>query len=562
MLPAGTFSVAHLLAPDASVCVDGLDCDAGGVIRIAVRSPRADACCPVCGQTAIRVHSAYVRSLADLAWRGLPVRLLLHVRRFRCLQPKCPRVLFAERFGALAPPYARRTARLTRLITRVGMALGGEAGARLLPEVGAAASADTVLRSVQRAPRPSLGPLRVLGVDDWARRRGHTYGTVLVDLEARKPVDLLPDREAASFAQWLREHPGVQIITRDRAEAYAQGARQGAPDAVQVADRWHLLKNVGDLLERLLHRYRAALAQAADVLVPTASGAPTACDQAVPPSEATAEADARRALRAARHAAAQARYDSIRALRAQGLSIEAIGARVGVSRATVHKNLRADTCPTRAPRRTKIGTLTTWDSHLRTRWQQGCRDAVVLWREIKAQGFAGSVRAVQRHVARWQVPDDPHDRRRGPRVARSSQTRSADPPAVTPPSPRQARWWLLLPATALTSEQARYVGKLTQNCTPLRAAQDLAVEFGRLLKRRDVAALEPWLARAIASEHPEFRDFAAGLRRDQAAVEAAIREIWSNGQTEGQITKLKMLKRQMYGRASVSLLRQRLLGAV
>lgn len=554
-------SVAMLFAPDAEVRVAGLCIAEGGVIHVALQCPRPTAPCPLCGQDAVRVHSAYSRSLADLAWRGFPVRLAVRIRRFRCMRATCPRALFAERLGDLAAPYARRTTRLSRTLTRVGMALGGEAGARLLPVLGASASSATLLRLVRRArPVPRATP-RVLGVDDWARRRGHTYGTILVDLERRVPVELLPDREAATFAQWLREHPGVEVIARDRAEAYAQGARDGAPAAVQVADRWHLLKNVGDLLERLLHAHRAALADAA--VAEPAPAPPARDDDPAASSESRANSSAlpmpegvpsspepltpARAVAAGRQAARQARYDRARALRAQGLSHRAIAARVGMAPATVRKYLSAPTCPTRAPRRTKVGTLTRVDAHLRARWQEGCEDALVLWREVQALGFRGSLRTLQRHVERWRA------------TGRRAEVLRGAPSAPRPPSPRQARWWLTLPTERLSEGQQRYVARLTEGCAPIRDAQRLAVAFGVVLRGGDASALGPWLEEATQSGLASFGDFAAGLRRDQASIEAAIREPWSNGQTEGQVNKLKMLKRQMYGRAGLPLLRQRML---
>lgn len=507
-----------------------------------VAGPHAD--CPTCETRSHRVHGRYFRRLADLAWQGTPVRVHLQVRRFCCLAASCPRQTFAERLPTFAPPHARRTARLTDLVTRVGLALGGEAGARLLPTLGTTSSADTVLRLVRRAPVPPVPTPRVLGVDEWARRRGHTYGTVLVDLERRRPVALLDDRSAESFADWLRAHPGVEVITRDRSEIYAEGARRGAPVAVQVADRWHLLKNVGEVVERVLHRHRAALEVAAQQT--------RASD---PDGEAT-EVAARAplttpALASPGQRTRQASYERIQALHAEGRSLHAITREVEMSRATVRKYLRAPECPTRAARRTKIGAFTAFEGHLQTRWQQGCRDAVQLWRELQALGFGGTYRAVQRHVARWR----PAGRRRrgraaaGPRGGARTKT----------PSPRQVRWWLVLPEARLSDEQRRYISTLTAATAAIRSAQELAVEFGRVLREHDTAALGPWMAQAGASELAEFRDFFVGLRRDQAAVQAAVAESWSNGQTEGQVNKIKMLKRQMYGRASVALLSQRLL---
>lgn len=554
-------SVAMLFAPDADVRVTGLRIDEGEVIHVALRCPRPTGCCPLCGQSAGRVHSAYSRSLADLAWRGFPVRLAVRVRRFRCATATCPRALFAERLGDLAAPYARRTTRLTRTLTWVGLALGGEAGARLLPVLGASASPATLFRLVRRAPSPVVATPRVLGVDDWARRRGHTYGTILVDLERRRPVELLPDREAATFARWLREHPGVEVVARDRAEAYAQGARDGALEAVQVADRWHLLKNVGELLERLLHMHRAALADAASTDAPAP---PTSPSSNVFPNARAREAPegpaktpsgvqvttAPAAAVAAHQVARQARYDRVHGLRGLGLSHRAIAARVEMTPATVRKYLRAPTCPTRAVQRTKVGSLTTIDSHLRARWQEGREDALVLWREVQALGSRGSLRTVERHVRRWPTTG-----------LRAEVLRATAGTAPRPPSPRQARWWLLLPPERISEDQRRYVARLTAACAPIRTAQRLAVAFDQVLRGGKVSALTSWLDEAAQSELTAFRDFAAGLRRDLASIEAAVREPWSNGQTEGQVNRLKMLKRQMYGRTSLPLLRQRLLGA-
>jgi transposase len=508
-------------------------------VTIEAGMPRSAVDCPACGLASRRLHSRYPRVLHDLPWQGRPATIRIAARRFRCLNPACARKTFAERLGSVAPASARRTTRLGDLQRHVAFALGGEAASRLTHRLAIPASPDTLLRMAARpieAETPPLTP-RVLGVDDWAWRRGHRYGTILVDLERNEVVDLLPDRQADTLAVWLRQHPGIEVVARDRAGAYADGIRQGAPQAIQVSDRWHLLRNLGDAVRAVVDRHHGAIQRAAKQLneqpaEPPADNAPTI------PAVIKVTAAQHRSQDA--HARRRGRYEEAVRLQAAGVSISSIATSIGADRKTIRGWLRAGKAPlwSKPPRGS---TLTPHEDYLEGRWAEGCRNAALLWRELVTRGFSGRPGAVRR----W-----------------AETRRKKEPRKVTDvgkvPSGCQLARLLMTNRDLLPAAERSFVTHLLDQIPSVADAITVAKRLNALLRRKTAESLTHILDAAVATP---LKEFAAGLRRDIGAIQAALDLPWTTSPVEGQISRLKMLKRTMYGRAGFQLLRARVLHA-
>jgi transposase len=493
--------------------------------------------CPRCSRRSRHIHSHYVRSLRDLPCGGHPVILCVHVRRFRCRNRHCSRQIFCERLPTLVEHRKRQSLPLIQALTEIGFALGGEAGSRLATFLQMPGSPASLLRLVRQCVEREDPRVRVLGVDDWAKRKGRSYGTILVDLERHCPIDLLPDATSEGLVTWLELHHEIEIISRDRGKEYAEGARQGAPDAIQVADRWHLLKNLSDVLETLFTHRSSWLRDGA---APHTGDADAMDDQKMvgedDQSAAQQEVTARRERRVQR-------YEQVKALQAGGMSLSEIARTLQIARRTVLKYARADRFPERAPRRPGPASLQSHDTYLRDRWNAGCHNGSQLWRELRDQGYHGSAKTVLRYLYRWRTNTDHHLRCRADH-------------SVTP---RHASWICTQPIDSLGDKEKRELQLLRAVSSDVETVYTLAQEFRRMVREQDRTALEGWLGQAVDSSVSELQGFAAHLKRDRKAVEAALTLPWSQGQTEGQINRLKLLKRQMYGRANIDLLRLRVL---
>jgi transposase len=553
--PATT--VLTRLLPDATALrLEACDVDATTAqITLRVQSTQTNAPCPLCATPARRIHSDYGRTLADLPWAQYRVCLQLRVRKWFCRNRSCHRRIFTERLPTIAAPWARRTLRLAQRFVALGVALGGTAGVHLGHVWDVGVSRNTLLRLLRRQPAPSFPTPTVLGVDDFALRKRHTYGTILVDLERRQPVALLPDRTAETVAQWLRQHPGVEVLARDRSQAYADGARHGAPAATQVADRFHLLQNLRETLDQVFMTHEQAL-EAVNTLMrqqPVLLPEGAVAVPVPPPVETPTPAQQRAGQRQARR---QALHTQVWALHHQGWTAPAIAQQVGVSLRTVQRDLRSATFAGRK-RRSDRGdsVLNPYKPYLLERWNAGCYTAMRLFRDLRQRGYAGGYGVVAAYARRLRQAQGLPP---GHRCARQPLPAVAEP-LWQPLTPRRATWLVLRRAAKRTEAETQQLLQLHAQAAEVAEAIDLAQDCAALVRQRQPAQLDLWLQRATASAVDAVRRFATGLYEDYEAVKAGVTLPWSSGPVEGHINRLKMLKRQMFGRARLDLLSRRFL---
>jgi transposase len=525
--------------------------------------------CPSCAVLSSHVHGYYTRTVADLPWAGVPVLLQLSVRRFVCTQSDCPRRTFSEPLPEVVAPSARRSVRLTDEQRQLGLQVGGSVAARVAQRQGMPGSPSTILRLVRRTRVAERVTPTLLGVDEWSYRRRLDFKTILVDLSTRRPIELLPDASAATFASWLEGHPGVEIIARDRAGTFAEGARQGAPDAVQVADRFHLMQNLRTAIEEILkqmvevrHVAAQALAEQTSQFQPSATTATSVdADSAIIslplPDMQRARDPYRIRVQEQRRAQRLARYQQVLALHQAGALQQEIAERLQITRATVSRYVKATGFPERAPYPRLESKLDPYHAYLSERWAAGETNGRLLWQELQAQGFTGSLMSVMRWAARQQLLSPPPLSSRRGRNQQVRQEQSEQ--AVAPLRTRRVAWWLLRRPDTLSTGHQAVVARMEQASPAFGQLYRLTVQFTEMLRKRQVEQLRPWLEAAQASDLRELKSLAEGIERDYAAVEAALRLPYSSGPVEGNINRLKLIKRSGYGRAGFDLLRLRVL---
>ena len=527
----GSVDLGVLLPHLAGVIVEEVGV-AAGLLLVLARARAATAVCPMCGTVSGRVHSRYSRTLADTAIGGRQVEILLTVRRFFCAAPGCPRTTFAEQVDGLTVRYARKTPLLAGMLGSIAVALAGRAGSRLASGLRVPASRQVLLRLVMAAPDPQAASPRVLGVDDFAIRRGQNYGTLLIDIETGAPLDLLEGRDAQPLADWLAAHPGVEVICRDRSGSYADGARTGAPDAVQVADRFHLWQNLAKAVEKCVAAHRSCLAE------PSPPPVPQEQSPALPEPESAGQPDpaGKYAERTRRH------HALVHQLRAEGRGLREIARHLGWGLHTVQRLDRATTWQELADGRWKgprASKLDPYKPYLDQHADGGHGSIRRLFLEIQALGYDGSYPIVRNYLAR-----------QGP-------ARKPLPPA--PPTVRDVTNWLTRRPDTLTEDEKPRLTAILDRCPELQAASGQVRAFAAMITELTGQDLPQWMATARDAALPGIASFAKGLEQDLDAVTNGLTMPWSSGPVEGRVNHIKMIKRQMFGRAGLPLLRKRVL---
>ncbi|AFZ28293.1 transposase family protein (plasmid) [Cylindrospermum stagnale PCC 7417] len=550
--------LTHLLPDSTNLKLENCQVDKIKTqIKLIVSAIRTVVNCPVCNQPTHKIHSRYERKLTDLPWADYSITLQLRVRKFYCINTLCKRRIFTERLTSVTAPWARRTLRLAQRLSAIGLANGGEAGVRLSEQLGLTVSRNTLLKLVRSIPLPPIVTPQTLGVDDFCFRKCKTYGTALIDLERSRPIALLKDAKAEILAEWLKAHPGVKVVSRDRSKTYESGIRQGAPEAIHVADRFHLLQNLAETLNQVFATNHQAL-KAVDEAYSLSSVIQTDGTVVVRVPRPSREQQALQ-LTERNHARRLAIHQQVWDLHDQGWSAKAIACQVGIGVTSVFRYLRTPTFPEPTRRRSRgRSILVPYQEYILKRWDEGCYEGLALFEEIQKLGYKGSYDTVARYTRRIRTVQGIKPRKR-------YSVKSL--PKVTQPkklclTPRRAVWLVLRNPDSQQPEDEELIALLIGQHPDLAEAIKLAQGFAQIVRQRLPQQLQRWLTVAESSNLTAFHRFAKRLREDYDAVKAGVTMSVSNGPVEGHINRLKMLKRQMYGRAKIDLLERRFLLAI
>jgi transposase len=511
-------------------------------ITITVVSRQTAPRCPLCGTSTTRQHSSYNRQIMDVPCAQKCVRLILRVRKFFCDVRTCSRKIFAERLAPFVEPWARVTTRLFQEVENIGLATSGMLGTRLGNRLGIRTSWMTIIRRMMALATPPVERVVQLGIDDFSFRRGRKFGTILVDLQSREIIDLLPDRKAKAASDWMSTHPEIDLVSRDRGKEYASAAASGAPQATQCLDRFHLLKNLREDLEGCLARHLTVKhREKTQEILDT----PAPAWQAVRSRRIAPKVEQ---IQQKRREERLVRYQEVIALRKQGMSQAAIAHRVGRGASTVQSWLAAGEFPARKPRE-QGSRLDRHLPYLRKRWEEGCHNMTRLFRELVEQGYKGSYESVRDNILRL-LPE-------GRKMPLDSSSKT---PAL--PTSREASFLFILRPEELETEEQAILTRLWLLHPEVDLAYKLVEQFARMLRTRTGEKLDAWLAQVADSRIPELLNFAKGIEQEKSAVVAGLTRPQNNGVVEGKVNKLKLIKRMGYGRAGFPLLRQRVLHAL
>ncbi len=542
-----------IIFPDLpNVQVEGIEVAEEITLTLQTTSPTAS--CPSCGTASARIQSRYTRTLRDLPSVGRPIHLIMHLRRFCCKKSTCAQKIFVERLPDLCCPHAQRTKRLQKALCELGLTIGGQAGADVGSELGISGSRDTILRLVRQSEQPAQPEPHIIGLDDWAWKRRLRYGTLICDLERGWPIDLLSDRAVETVSAWLKKHPSIDTISRDGSAEYASAIKKGAPQAREVSDRWHLVKNLAGCVSVLLAESLAQLRRA------EATAAANSPEEEQHSHELPSHPRTRAERRAqqARQAERRARYEQITALENQGMKSAQIAAQVGMAERTVRHWLSRGDVPYAGPRRQRARLLDPYETYLLKRWHEGCRNGSQLERELRAKGYQGSQRAMYRYLATLEPSVSSPPKRGSASVARPTAPSIPPNPLLTL-SAQQTTWLFFRREEDLKKEELENLRQLRQASPHLETAYQLVEAFLHMVRERTGEQLDAWLEAVQASHLEAFRSFVTGVQQDKDAVFAGLTLPWNNGPLEGHVNRLKLIKRSMYGRAEFDLLKLRVL---